>query len=81
MARSDGDRMDRAMDLMLEWFDRAASRELAPSAIETARAIIRSAHQFGVNPHELNQVSKNFLTEVLSPSEDRILHALQFLDS
>ena len=81
MTRSDGDRMDRAMDLMLDWFDKAANREFSPSTIETARAIIHAARKVGVNPHELNRVSKNFLTEVLSPSEDRISHALQFLDS
>ena len=80
MTRSDGDRMDRAMDMMLDWFDQAASREQAPSGLETARAIVRAAHQMGVNPHELNRVSQNFLTEVLSPPEDRIRHVLAFLD-
>ncbi|MEM9137394.1 MAG: hypothetical protein AAGB01_08615 [Cyanobacteria bacterium P01_F01_bin.42] len=80
MTRSDGDRMDRAMDLMLDWFDRAASSDRAPSGVETARAIIAAARKVGVNPHELNRVSQNFLTEVLSPPEDRIRHALQFLD-
>ena len=81
MTRRDGDRMDRAMDLILDWFDQAACRENAPTAIETARAIVRAAKKVGVNPHELNRVSKNFLTEVLSPPEDKIRHALTFLDS
>ena len=68
------------MDMMLDWFDQAASRDKAPSGLETARAIVRAAHKMGVNPHELNRVSQNFLTEVLSPPEDRIRHVLAFLD-
>ena len=81
MTRSDGDRMDRAMDLMLDWFDKSANVETEPSNFDTARAIIRSAKKAGVNPHELNQVSQNFLTEVLSPPVDKIRHALTFLDA
>ncbi len=81
MTRSDGDRIDRGMDLMLDWFDAAASQDQAPSAMETARAIIRAARKVGVDPHELNRVSQNFLTEVLSPPEDRIRHVLTFLDA
>lgn len=80
MTRSDGDRMDRAMDMMLDWFDQAASQDQEPSGLETARAIIQAARKVGVNPHELNRVSQNFLTEVLSPPEDKIRHVLAFLD-
>lgn len=80
MTRVNRKPMDRAMDLMLEWFDTSAQTSTQPSAIETARAIIRNAKKAGVNPHDLNRVSQNFLTEVLSPPEDRIRHALNFLD-
>ena len=81
MTRSDGDRMDRAMDLMLEWFDSTAAQDREPTPMETARAIIRAAHSVGVSPHDLNRVSQNFLTEAFSPPEDKIRYLLSFLDA